>query len=184
MKYKINKALQVATLFIVIATFCCCSFKSNMNQVKKAKAIIEATNDSVAVTGLLTFTQRGNGKVKLQLEISVPSRANKSVAVHIHEHGMCGNMGGDAHGHWNPTGAQHGKWGSASFHAGDIGNIQLDEKGRGTLTLESDLWSIGGDSTKNILHHGIIVHGGVDDYSSQPSGNSGPRIGCGEIIQH
>jgi Cu-Zn family superoxide dismutase len=184
MKHKANKTLQAIGLLMIITTLCCCSFKNNMSEAKKAEAIIQSTNDSIAVSGLLTFTQRNDGKVKLQLEIFVPSKANKSVAVHIHEHGMCGNMGGDAHGHWNPTGKQHGKWGSASFHAGDIGNIQLDANGRGTLTLETNLWSIGGDSTTNILHHGIIVHGGVDDYSSQPAGNSGPRIGCGEIIQH
>ncbi|MEP6627202.1 MAG: superoxide dismutase family protein [Ginsengibacter sp.] len=26
-----------------------------------------------------------------------------------------------------------------------------------------------------------MVHGGVDDYVSQPSGNAGSRIGCGVI---
>jgi len=182
MKHKINKPLRGAFL-ILIATFCGCSFGNNMHVEKRAAAIIRSTNDSIGVSGLLTFTQKDNGKVKMQLEISVPSRANKSVAIHIHDHGMCGNMGADAHGHWNPAKAQHGRWGSASFHSGDIGNIQLDANGRGTLMLETGLWSIGGDSAKNILHHGIIVHGGVDDYSSQPAGNSGPRIGCGEIVQ-
>src|SRR4051812_6050950 len=126
MKYKTNKRVQVVSFLIIITTFYCCSFKSNMHEVKKAEASIRAINDSIAVSGLLTFTQRRDGKVKMELEITVPSRANKSVAVHIHEHGMCSNRGGDAHGHWNPTGAQHGKWGAASFHAGDIGNIQLD----------------------------------------------------------
>jgi Cu-Zn family superoxide dismutase len=183
MKYNGNKILQCTALLILITTCYCCSFKSNMNEIKKAKAVIAATNDSTQVSGLVTFTQRGADNVKMQIEISVPSRANRMVAVHIHEHGMCGNMGGDAHGHWNPTGSQHGKWGSPSFHAGDIGNIQLDANGKGTLTLETNAWSIGGDSTKNILHRGIIVHAGVDDYKTQPSGNSGARIGCGEIVQ-
>lgn len=182
MNYKAKQMSQISGLFITISVLCCCCFKNTITGIKKAKAIIEATNDSIQVSGLLTFTQQGNGKVKMQLEIKVPSKANKSVAVHIHEHGMCGNMGGDAHGHWNPTGTHHGKWGTASFHAGDIGNIQLDANGKGTFTLETDLWSIGGDSTKNILHRGIIVHGGVDDYASQPAGNSGPRIGCEEIV--
>ena len=109
------------------------------------------------------------------------TKAGKEVAVHIHEHGDCGNMGQMAHGHWNPGGAQHGKWGSGSFHAGDIGNIKLDSKGKGKLTLETDLWTLGGNASKNIIGKAIIVHGGVDDYSTQPTGNAGSRIGCGVI---
>ncbi|RYZ44679.1 MAG: superoxide dismutase family protein, partial [Chitinophagaceae bacterium] len=45
-----------------------------------------------------------------------------------------------------------------------------------------DLWAIGGsDAQKNILNKTVMVHGGVDDYKSQPTGNSGGRIGCGVI---
>ena len=90
-------------------------------------------------------------------------------------------MGNEAHGHWNPTNKKHGKWGSDNFHSGDIGNIQLDANGKGSKELETDLWSIGGDSTTNILDKSVIVHGGVDDYTSQPAGNAGTRIGCGVI---
>ena len=32
-----------------------------------------------------------------------------------------------------------------------------------------------------IIGRGIIVHGGEDDLESQPSGASGPRVGCGVI---
>ena len=115
------------------------------------------------------------------LDISVPTKAGKEVAVHIHEHGDCGDKGNMAHGHWNPTNANHGKWGSAAFHAGDIGNVKLDGTGKGSLNLETELWSIGGSADKNILGKAIIVHGGVDDYKTQPTGNAGSRIGCGVI---
>ena len=151
--------------------------------VKKAEAVVSSTGAETSVTGLLKFSQEEKGPVKLELEVSVPSRANQSVAVHIHEHGGCGNAGGDAHGHWNPTAKQHGQWGSSSYHAGDIGNITLDANGKGKLVLETTLWSIGGDDNTNILNKGIIIHGGVDDYTTQPTGNSGPRIGCGMIMQ-
>jgi Cu-Zn family superoxide dismutase len=90
-------------------------------------------------------------------------------------------MGKAAGGHWNPTNTQHGKWGSSSFHSGDIGNINLDANGKGSLELESDLWAIGGDPQKDILNKSIIVHSGVDDYTTQPAGNSGERIGCAVI---
>jgi len=146
-----------------------------------AEAILSGTQSDTTVTGTVSFNE-DNGKVKMMLDITVPKKANQSVAVHIHEHGNCGDMGKEAHGHWNPTKMNHGKWGSAAFHSGDIGNVNLNAEGKGTLELETDLWSISGtDSTKNILNKAIIVHGGVDDFTTQPTGNAGSRIGCGVI---
>ena len=146
-----------------------------------AEAILSGTQADTTVTGTVNFNEN-NGKVKMTLDITVPKKANQSVAVHIHEHGSCGDMGKEAHGHWNPTKMNHGKWGSASFHSGDIGNVDLNAEGKGTLELETDLWSVSGsDSTKNILNKAIIVHSGVDDFTTQPTGNAGSRIGCGVI---
>jgi Cu-Zn family superoxide dismutase len=133
------------------------------------------------VTGRVTFDTASNGKVKMNLEITVSSKAGKSVAVHIHEHGDCGNAGEAAHAHWNPTNTQHGKWGRGDYHLGDIGNVKLDKNGKGTLTITTDRWSLGGSAEKNIIGKAIIVHSGMDDYKTQPSGNSGSRIGCGII---
>lgn len=149
--------------------------------VDKAEAILSGTYPDTTVSGTAKFETEKNGKVKMILNITVAAKAGKSVAVHIHEHGDCGDTGKMAHGHWNPTNAQHGKWGVGSFHSGDIGNVKLDAKGKGTLTLETDLWTLGGKADKNILNKSIIVHGGVDDYTSQPAGNAGTRIGCGVI---
>lgn len=145
-----------------------------------AQAVLTGTNPDTTVTGTVKFDKDGS-KTKMTLEVSVPKLASKSVAVHFHEHGDCGDMGKMAHGHWNPTNTQHGKWGEGSFHSGDIGNIKLDSKGSGTITISSDLWTIGGTAASNVVGKSIIVHSGVDDYKSQPSGNSGSRIGCGVI---
>lgn len=145
-----------------------------------AEAALAGTKADTTVTGKAVFDANG-GKVKMTIVLTVPKKANNSVAVHIHEHGDCGDNGEMAHGHWNPGNKQHGKWGSESFHAGDIGNIKLNEKGEGTFTLETDLWSLGGDTTKNIIGRALIIHGGVDDYKTQPTGNAGTRIGCGVI---
>jgi Cu-Zn family superoxide dismutase len=148
-----------------------------------AEAVLSGTQQDTTVTGMVRFNEE-NGKVKMTLDIMVPKKANQSVAVHIHEHGDCGDMGKMAHGHWNPTKMNHGKWGSASFHSGDIGNVYINGEGKGTLEMETDLWTISGtDSTKNILGKAIIVHGGKDDYTTQPTGNAGSRIGCGVITK-
>lgn len=153
---------------------------SSDTSIHHASAVLSGVFPDTTVTGNLQFDEE-NGKVKMKLEISIPAKANKSVAVHIHEKGDCGDMGKAAGGHWNPTGANHGKWGGASFHLGDIGNVSLDGKGNGSMEMETDLWTIGGDAKTNILAHSVIVHGGVDDFTSQPSGDAGTRIGCGII---
>jgi Cu-Zn family superoxide dismutase len=146
-----------------------------------AEAVLSGTQADTTLSGTVHFTEN-NGQVKMTLDIQIPKMANKTVAVHIHEHGSCGDMGKEAHGHWNPTNANHGKWGSDSFHLGDIGNVDLNGEGKGTLEMETDLWSISSsDSTKSILNRAVIVHGGKDDFTTQPTGNAGSRIGCGVI---
>ena len=146
-----------------------------------AEATIASTYTDTAVNGTVKFDADSAGKVVMTLDLTIPAKAGKSVAVHIHEHGNCGDTAMLAHGHWNPTNAQHGKWGSESFHSGDIGNIKLDSKGKGTLSLTSDRWSLGGAADKNLIGKALIVHGGMDDYKTQPTGNAGNRIGCGVI---
>src|SRR5690606_33162494 len=126
---------------------------------------------------------QGNGQVRMMLNLTIPTKANSSVAVHLHEHGDCGEMGNNAHGHWNPTNENHGKWGEGNYHSGDIGNVELDAQGTGSMELTTDRWTIGDDTTTNILNKAVIVHSGVDDYTSQPSGNAGSRIGCGVVNQ-
>ena len=155
--------------------------QNTTNNRQQAEAVLSGTVPDTTVSGTVRFEDQSGGSVKMTLQVTVPKKSNSSVAVHIHEHGDCGNMGQHAGGHWNPTGTNHGRWGTGSFHSGDIGNIQLDAQGNGRIELTSDLWSIGGDARTNILNRTIVVHSGIDDYTSQPAGNSGSRIGCGVI---
>ena len=154
----------------------------NESYQTEAMVTISATVPDTAISGTAEFMHH-NGKVKMVLNITCTIMANRSVAVHLHEMSNCGDMGKMAHGHWNPTNQPHGKWGSSSFHSGDIGNISLDAAGKGSLEMETDLWSIGGDEKTNILNRSFIVHGGVDDFTTQPTGNAGSRIGCGVITK-
>jgi superoxide dismutase, Cu-Zn family len=149
--------------------------------VATAQAVFSETQADTVVTGNASFDTLQGGKVRLKLDITVPKMANKTVAVHIHEHGDCGDKGNASHGHWNPSNKPHGKWGAGDFHAGDIGNVKLDSKGHGTLSVETDLWTIGGSHMTNILKKAVIVHSGTDDFTTQPTGNAGSRIGCGVI---
>ncbi len=146
---------------------------------KQANAMIGSSNDS-GVTGEAIFTQNGD-QITLMIEIQGASPGLH--AVHIHENGDCSSPDGtSAGGHWNPTGVAHGKWGEAEFHLGDIGNISVGEDGTGSITLTSDLWEIGTGSDIDVVGKGIIVHADADDFTSQPSGAAGMRIGCGVIV--
>jgi len=146
-----------------------------------AQANLSETADPGKSIGMVKFYELSDGKIKMDLELKFASRADSNVAVHFHEHGDCGDMGENTHGHWNPTKENHGKWGSGAYHSGDIGNIMLDAKGEGKISVTTDRWSVKEGDVKNIIGRGIIVHGGTDDYTTQPTGNSGPRVGCGVI---
>ena len=101
---------------------------------------------------------------------------------HLHEKGDCSAPDAASAGpHWNPSGADHGKWGEGAFHHGDIGNIEVGKDGKGRTTLTTELWTLGGPEGTNILGRSVIVHANVDDFKTQPTGNAGGRIGCGVI---
>jgi Cu-Zn family superoxide dismutase len=171
-----KKLLYFLFLMIVLTTISACE------KTIKANAIIEAKSDS-NISGSVDFNE-ANGIVTMTANISGLTEGNH--AIHIHAIGDCSAADGtSAGGHWNPTNVNHGRWGQSPFHIGDIGNIVADTEGNGTITRETDLWCIGcDDESKNIVGKAIIIHAGPDDFTSQPAGAAGPRIGCGEIIQN
>jgi superoxide dismutase, Cu-Zn family len=150
---------------------------------KKGKTVAKADIDAKSgskLKGKATFTDAGNGMITFRLEVS--DAAPGMHAVHIHEKGDCSSPDGKSAGdHWNPTHEAHGKWTTPPHHLGDIGNLEVTADGKGTLTLETDKWTAGGGGTNDVIGHAVVVHGGVDDFTTQPSGNAGPRIGCGVI---
>lgn len=145
---------------------------------QQAIAIIGPTSGN-SVSGTATFTQIGD---EIALRIEIMGASPGLHAVHIHEYGDCSTPDAtSAGGHWNPTDVAHGKWGEGEFHLGDLGNINVGEDGIGTFELSTDLWEMGTGSDVDVVGRGIIVHAGADDFTSQPSGAAGPRIGCGVI---
>lgn len=170
-----NQLLILAMVSFTILSSCTNSEK------EIAQASLAETADPAKNIGTVKFYELSDGKIRMDLDIKFASRKDSTVAVHFHEHGDCGERGENTHGHWNPTQEKHGKWGSDAFHSGDIGNIALNSSGEGKISVTTDRWSIQDGDVKNIIGRGIIVHGGTDDYTTQPTGNSGPRIGCGVI---
>ena len=135
------------------------------------------------VTGEVTFTE-DNGKVVMKATFSGLSEGEH--AIQLHEKADCSSADGTSTGgHWNPTFQPHGKWGAEEgYHKGDIGNFVADAEGNATVDFATGEWCIGcDDETKNILGKAVIVHQGVDDYTSRPSGDAGARVSCTGSIQ-
>lgn len=145
-----------------------------------AKATISSASGST-LTGEATFTDLGEGDVtfKLTVEGATPGEH----ALHLHEKGDCSAPDAtSAGGHWNPAGVKHGKRAvDHLYHAGDIANLEVGEDGKGVLTATISGWSIGGPDSTNIINKAIIIHADADDFTSQPSGAAGKRVGCGVI---
>lgn len=135
------------------------------------------------VSGTVTFTEE-NGEVTMTADVSGLTEGMH--AIHLHENADCSaEDGSSAGGHWNPTFEDHGEWGDANgYHRGDIGNFDVNAEGNGSITFTTDQWCIGcEDEKENIIGQAVVIHDGVDDFTSQPSGAAGTRIGCGEITQ-
>jgi len=184
-----KKIIALPLALMLITAFGCKQAKEGketaqeeMVEVKTIKFSMEAKSDS-KVSGEVIFTEE-NGNVVMKAVLSGLTEGEH--AIHIHEKADCSSADGKSTGgHWNPTFQPHAKWGAEEgYHKGDIGNFVADAEGNSTITFETGEWCIGcDDDTKNILGKAVIVHQGVDDFTSQPSGAAGARIACTGIIQ-
>jgi Cu-Zn family superoxide dismutase len=143
----------------------------------RATARIESRSGST-VSGKASFTEtRGGVLVEIEIHHAPPGWH----AVHVHEHGDCSaEDASSAGGHFNPASKSHGSPHAPDHHAGDLGNLWVDEKGDGHhVLLMPDLTVQAGPAS--VRGRALIVHASVDDLVTQPTGNAGGRIGCGVI---
>ena len=100
-----------------------------------ATAVIKGTKENSELLGSAHFKDTDEG---LQVEVSVFGAAPGLHGIHIHETGSCEDGGNAAGGHFNPNGVKHGFLATDGFdgaHAGDLGNIEVNNSGEGTLYL-------------------------------------------------
>jgi len=148
--------------------------------IRRGMAYIDPKNDSELMGTAIFINEPGQVALQIDIENAPPGK----LAAHIHEVGDCSAPdGSSAGGHWNPTDQAHGKWEDGAFHLGDIGNIVVGVDGKGSLTLTTERWSMGTGEINDVMGKSIIVHIKPDDFTSQPSGAAGTRIGCGVIKQ-
>jgi len=103
--------------------------------------------------------------------------------IHVHETGTCVAPFATAGGHFNPDKHQHGFKNPNGNHAGDLPSISTPASGQYRfeqllpgVTLRGDKGLLDADGAA------IVIHAAGDDYTTDPSGNSGGRIACGVIV--
>lgn len=108
-------------------------------------------------------------------------KPGQTVSLHIHETGSCDAMGKAAGGHFNPDNKPHSNPDDMNGHAGDLPNLTANDKGIATVNYVNKKISAAEAGKYSVNRLAFIVHGGTDDYVSQPAGASGDRIACGII---
>ena len=146
----------------------------------RAGAQLQATTGNTA-NGSVSFFQAA-GKVRVSGEVR-GLQPNAEHGFHVHEKGDCSSGDGmSTGGHFNPSGAPHGKHDMGMHHAGDLPSLKADAGGVARFSFESSTITIG-SGTSDIVGKGLIVHRDPDDYKTQPTGNAGPRLACAVIAK-
>jgi Cu-Zn family superoxide dismutase len=172
------KVCMRATLVLGVLLLGCSDDGDGGGSSERASAEIEAKSGNTTLHGTASFAEvRGEVVVTLEVEGAPPG----DHGAHIHEIGDCSAADAMSAGeHWNPDDHAHGEPGTTS-HLGDLGNLSVDADGTGRLTLRSDKWTVGDGGDYDVVGKAIVIHANEDDLTTQPSGNSGGRIGCGVI---
>ena len=151
-------------------------------QMMPATAHAELRNADGKTIGHATLTEGSNGVL---IHVELTGAAAGVHAFHIHAVGQCTPPFTSAGGHFNPAQRQHGLVNPPGHHAGDLPNVTVPESGALTLDVFADGVTLGSGSTSLFDADGsaLVMHGGADDYRSDPAGNAGPRIACGVITK-
>ncbi|TAJ96300.1 MAG: superoxide dismutase family protein [Reyranella sp.] len=133
--------------------------------------------------GSVQLVQTPHGVLlKMALKGAVPGEH----AFHIHAVGKCEAPFTSAGGHFNPASKKHGMEAAEGSHAGDMPNLHIPANGELTIEIANPMVSLVKGQANSVFDadgSAIIIHAGVDDYRTDPTGNAGDRIACGVITE-
>lgn len=145
----------------------------SINGRAAALAQIKGSRDYPQISGKIRFYQMQNG-VLVYTEVWGLPYDSSFFGFHIHEGTSCsGNEAdpfADALTHYNPYDRPH------PYHAGDLPPL-LSSSGYAVSVFLTDRFSV-----NEVLGKTVIIHSSPDDFTTQPSGNSGEKMACGIII--
>ena len=140
------------------------------NKRPNAKAIIKSDEPYLNVRGEVLFFLERDGVLITAKVSGLPQNSSGFYGFHIHEGNDCDGEGfSDAKGHYNPKNRPH------PSHAGDLPPL-LSNHGNAYMTVKTDRFRL-----KDVVGRTVIIHGGTDDFRTQPSGDAGEKIACGVI---
>lgn len=147
-----------------------------------AVAVIAPTSAAASAgmnpQGSVRFVQQGDA-VRVSGRIS-GLRPGQAHGFHVHEASDCSGDGMATKGHFNPLGTAHGRHGSLAHHAGDLPSLKANAAGVAEFDVVVKQLTVAAGAT-SVVGRGLIVHRDPDDYTTQPTGNAGPRPGCAVI---
>ena len=138
-----------------------------VNSKPSAKCLIKGRDGFNDLAGIIDFFDFGNEVVLVGSISNLPITKTNIFGFHIHENGLCDSDFTSA--------GKHLGAGSHPNHKGDLPPL-FSSNENAFLVFATNRFSI-----NEIIGKSIIIHENPDDFTTQPSGNSGARIACGTI---
>lgn len=146
---------------------------------RKPDAVAQVSGSAAyrKLSGTVSFFQMQEGVLVRAEFTGLPGSVKKCggavLGFHIHEGNACTGTRqdpfADAKDHYNPDKCEH------PYHAGDMPPL-FSNNGYAFMTFLTDRFTV-----REIIGRAVIVHSNPDDFTTQPSGNSGTKIACGII---
>ncbi len=160
---------------MLIGLSSCDHYKEKKSEIKQAYAEIHPEEGN-QISGTVTFTAVGGG---VRVVANIEGLSPGPHGFHIHEFGFCEGDFSSAGSHFNPSKEPHAGPDSPRRHVGDLGNIIADQTGRAYYDRLDTHLNLEGEHS--IIGKSVIIHADEDDFTTQPTGNAGGRVGCGVI---
>ncbi|MCI8661097.1 MAG: superoxide dismutase family protein [Lachnospiraceae bacterium] len=143
----------------------------------QATAWLKGGQNFPEISGLVKFYDTPYGGVLIEAEIfNLPNisspESTSFYGLHIHEYGDCSQDFSRTGEHYNPDGKNH------PYHSGDL-ILLLGNQGYSWNAFYDKRFQI-----KDILNRSVVIHKNRDDFTTQPSGDSGQKIACGIILSN
>jgi superoxide dismutase, Cu-Zn family len=167
--------LLCATILLSLAAAC------SMSTEPTSQATAELKDKDGKTVGMATFRESGRG---VTVNLNAKGLTPGLHAVHVHAVGKCEPPAfTSAGGHFNPAQKKHGHKSPEGAHAGDLPNMLVAKDGTGRFEAFTDGMTLKPGATSVFDKDGsaLVIHVGVDDYATDPTGNAGDRAACGVI---
>ncbi|WP_156256510.1 superoxide dismutase family protein [Sandarakinorhabdus oryzae] len=180
-----SAARRLALILPVLALAACGPKTESLGKVGGAPPSL------ILATRLLTPDGNSLGEAELlqmaggvQLIATVKGLPAGQYGMHLHAVGRCvGPDFASAGPHFNPMTRQHGRDNPMGAHMGDLPNLEVSDKGVGEVNIMlTGLRLVDGDAPLlDADGAAVVLHAKPDDYRTDPAGNAGSRIACGEV---